>query len=88
MNADLIAKRRAEIATKMASFNALHGKPPPSAASSTRDAPAALPARPTAIVAGLDPDLARKVAEAKKLVASSLATKAVSSNPYMVCVLH
>lgn len=85
LNSDLIAQRRAEIAAKMASFNAIHGKAPTPASSSVRE-PAPLPPRPAG--AGLDPDLARKVAEAKKLVAASLATKAVKDNPYMVRDSH
>lgn len=87
--AEMIAKAKASIAAKMASFNqgaAKLGGPSPASI------PAAKPSASTnaTTASGTKPPvldiaaMARQVAEAKRLAMASQASKAVQENPYLV----
>ncbi len=86
-----IAKAKAEISAKMAAFGIGKklGGPSPSqstASASASSTSASLPARPatsTGTTLNLA-EMARQVAEAKRLAAASMANKAVQQNPYLV----
>lgn len=101
---ELIARKRAEVAAKLANFSALAHKPLPSAGSrgpslSLAPPAAALPSRPSPISTpapsngasklppGIDPDLAKKIAEAKRRADASRANIEINSNPYLVPLL-
>ncbi|KZO98509.1 PRP3-domain-containing protein [Calocera viscosa TUFC12733] len=79
----MIARAKADIAAKVAALKARQSLPSSSgpATPATPGTPATpAPARP-ANASGVDPDLARKVAEAKKLVAQRVAKSELPVNP-------
>ncbi|GAA6032393.1 hypothetical protein JCM8097_008152 [Rhodosporidiobolus ruineniae] len=90
-----IAAKRAEIQAKLAAMKANGGLPPapPAAARPPPPPSAGLPARPVAVAApgatpaGVDPELAKKIAEAKRKVAEMAARKQAEeqakANPYL-----
>ncbi|EJT99311.1 PRP3-domain-containing protein [Dacryopinax primogenitus] len=75
--AALIARAKADIAAKVAALKAKSALPAGAATSVGNGPP------PPKAAVGVDPDLARRVAEAKKLVAQRVAKQEVSANPYM-----
>ncbi|KAG8935258.1 hypothetical protein FRC02_008393 [Tulasnella sp. 418] len=94
--AELIARKRAEVAAKMANFSAQQTtKPtvlptlaPPIPKPTPPPASASLPPRPsTSIPAGIDPDLAKKIAEAKRRADASRANVEINSNPYLAAAV-
>ncbi|KAG8917028.1 hypothetical protein FRC01_002713, partial [Tulasnella sp. 417] len=100
--AELIARKKAEVALKLAQFAAASGSKPPARTLNPPPASAALPARPSAssnapstsasaatpkLPPGVDPDLAKKIAEAKRRADASRANIEISANPYLAGVL-
>ncbi|KAG9019020.1 hypothetical protein FRB90_007192 [Tulasnella sp. 427] len=96
--AELIARKKAEVALKLAQFAAASGPKPPTRTLNPPPASAALPARPqpsssstptsassstSKLPPGIDPDLAKKIAEAKRRADASRATIEISANPYL-----
>ncbi|KAG8963342.1 hypothetical protein FRC05_004779 [Tulasnella sp. 425] len=101
-HAELIARKKAEVALKLAQFAAVSGPKPPTRTLNPPPASAALPARPSAtsntpstsasattskLPPGIDPDLAKKIAEAKRRADASRANIEISANPYLAGVL-
>ena len=91
----MIAQKRAEVAAKLASMKnlAAGGSKPAGSVAAPQPirANATLPAKPTAAstpgtpgTPGASDDLARRIAEAKRLVASAQSKLANKDNPYMV----
>jgi U4/U6 small nuclear ribonucleoprotein PRP3 len=93
---DVIAQKKAEIAAKIAAMGlAKSGSGPSTSVSTPASIPSTpaqnvnLPAKPNVPGAGATalPDkdeIARRVAEARRLVANATTQAAISSNPYMV----
>ncbi|KAG8989264.1 hypothetical protein FRB93_003704 [Tulasnella sp. JGI-2019a] len=102
--AELIARKRAEVAAKLANFSALAQKPiggtssrgpslslaPPTASLPPRPSPISTPTTTNStskLPPGIDPDLAKKIAEAKRRADASRANIEISSNPYLAAAV-
>lgn len=81
----LIAQKRAEIAAKLAAMKKNVSQAPTPSPISTPLSHGASPSPAPGLPAA--DDVARKVAEARKLVAQAQSKLAVKDNPYMVCSL-